>query len=515
MALADINSTTIANLISQSADAQEVLWVRSIAEEAPRYNPFADLMGGFGTVKPIKDVIDTQKVAGQEIVFTAAAGLGGKGVQGSNVLLGNEEKLKSAQYRLFIGRHRHAAAYEDLVKDQTVVGKPVDNLIRNAIRVWMSRLKCDAIEACMIGESESYSTVYANSSASLNALGSVDYLNEETIMSAKQQLSGIGGEPISIAKDKGNQMIEKFYYQGPSQQFAGLRENGAWKGLLATAGERGPTNYVFGGNLPEYDGVLLNSWNIKRTSSDAAQGAFCAPEAQLGVEIVAKATNATISASIKGGGFQGNATLTGIAAAKTLNDYFRYFPNAPFQAFDRVIISSAVTRQYALIQHFSGADKGKFSIVSYTTCDGFQLGAANGADIERLGSTVTGSYVTTLTGSRITWGTAPWTTGYLSEGLIPIGSLIVPCNDKGQPWVRGYMIANNAIVTGYGSINGMASGAFGQRISEKQDYGAKLSLGAQLVWGVKAIEDAAKIKAGYVLTYSARQIQGMPEIDHG
>lgn len=512
------NTDTIANIVAQSPTyAKEIVWVASVARDDARYNPFADLMGGFDSVKPIKEVVETQKVKGTQIVISRMAGLGGKGVQGATKLVGNEEKLKYSQFLLNIGLHRHAVAIDKMIKDQTAIGSAVDTTIRDGLREVFSRLKCDCLEAAMIGESETRNTLYANNRASIDLLGSGDYVNQSTISQSKIMLNGLGGNPIEVAKSKANQRISKYYFQGNDRGFEGMRNNGVWQGLLATAGERGATNYLFGGHLPEWDGVLLNEWEVRNTSADAAQGAFCQPRAYLGAEIVAKGTNGSpfTNAPIKGGGWNGNATLTGIAAAKTGNDYFRYFPNAPFAAFDRTIIAAAQTRKYAMIQHASGADIGKFSFVSYTDTDAFTLGLADGSDLERLGSTVTGDYVTTLTGSSITWGTAPWTATYLSEGIIPIGSMIVPVNAKGQPWVRGYLLGNDAIVTGYGSIDGRASSAFGRRVTEDQDYQRDLGIGAELVWGVKCMENGAGIKNGYVLVYGAYNLPGMPDIDGG
>lgn len=510
------NTDTIANIVAQSPTyAKEIVWMARVAQDDAAYNPFADLMGGFDSVKPIKEVVDTQKIKGTTLVISRMAGLGGKGVQGATKLVGNEEKLKYNQFLLQIGLHRHAVAIDKMVKDQTAIGSAVDTTIRNGLRQVFSRLKCDCIEAAMIGESDTRNTLYANGRASLDVLGSQDYINQSTISQAKIMMNGLGGSPIEVARRAGNQRISMYYFQGNDRGFEGMRNNGQFQAIESTAGNRGDDNFVFGGHLPKWQGVMLNEWEIRNESADAAQGAFCQPKAYLGEAIPAKATTDDFAAQIKGGGWNGNSTLTTIAAAKTGNDYFRYFPNAPFAAFDRTIVAAATTRRYAMIQHASGADIGKFSFISYTDTDAYVLGKADFSDLERLGSTITGDYVTTLTGSSITWGTAPWTTAYLSEGEVPIGSLIVPVNAKGQPWVRSYMLGNDAIVTGYGSIDGKASSAFGQRVTETQDYQRDQGIGAELVWGVKCMENGAGIKNGYVLVYGAYNLPGMPDIDAG
>jgi hypothetical protein len=135
-----------------------------------------------------------------------------------------------------------------------------------------------------------------------------------------------------------------------------------------------------------------------------------------------------------------------------------------------------------------------------------------GSDLTRLGSTASGDYQTTLTGSTIVWGTAPWTSGYLTEGVIPVGSLMIPVNSKGQPYVCGYFLGNNAVYCGYGTVNGKASTAMGQRVTQENDYTNRFGIGVQMVWGATAYKNAALVKNGYIVDYGAWNAPGMPEV---
>jgi hypothetical protein len=372
----------------------------------------------------------------------------------------------------------------------------------------VQRLKCDCIEAVMIGSLESYNTLYAGNKSSVNALTSTDVVTKSTISQAKIMANGIKMQEIEIARGPNGQRILKYFFQGNDYLFQGLRENSTWESLLATAGTRGPTNYLFAGSLPEYDGVMLNNWAVSNTAADAAQGAFCAPRAYLGVAIVAKGTTTTLTA-LSGGGFNGSSVLTTNAVAKTANDYFRYFPGAPFTAFEQTFIASNTDNKYLMVINGSGADAGKFSFFKYTTTDGLTI---SDTGLTRLGSTASGDYETTLTGSTITWGTAPWTSAYLTEGIIPIGSLMIPCNSKGQPYVCGYFLGNNAVYCGYGTVNGKASTAMGQRVTQENDYTNRFGIGVQMVWGATAYKNAALIKNGYIVVYGAWNAPGMPEV---
>lgn len=508
-----IDAQTVAQIVAQSPTyAKQILWMADIHFDKAGYNPFSELMGGMGSVKPIKEVLDTSKVRGNTIVITQEAGLGGKGVQGATALIGSEERRKYSQYTLTIGMHRHAVGETVTTKDQTFIGTTFDNSARRSLNEWVQRLKCDCIEATMIGEATTRNKLYAGNKTSVDTLTSTDVITKSTIGQLKIMANSLGTTPIEIGKSTGGQRILKYYFQGNDFLFQGLRANSTWESLLATAGERGPNNYLFAGHLPEYSGVLLNEWSISSTSADAAQGAFCAPRAYLGEAIPAKGTSTALSV-LKGGGYNGDSTLTTAAIAKTGNDYFRYFPNAPFSAFEKTFINADTsTNRYVMAVHISGSDAGKYSFFRYQVTDGFTLGDSGGSDLKRLGSTATGDYETTLTGSSITWGTAPWTSGYLSEGEVPIGSLMIPVNAKGQPYVSGYLMGNNAIITGYGTIDQKPSTAMGQRVTEVQDYQNNYGIGMRMVWGAAAIPNAAKIINGYIIVYGAYNLPGMPEV---
>jgi len=508
----EINAQTVAELVAQSPTyARQILWVSSIAFDNERYNPFSELMGGLGSVKPVKEVLDTSKVRGNTIVFSSEAGLGGKGVQGNTNLVGAEEVRKYSQFTLTIGLHRHAVAETVTTKDLTFIGTTFDQSARRGLNEWVQRLKCDCIEAVMLGSLETYNTLFAGNKASINALTSTDVVTKATISQAKIMANGIKMQEIEIARGPNGQRILKYFFQGNDYLFQGLRENSTWESLLATAGTRGPTNYLFAGNLPEYDGVMLNNWAVSNTAADAAQGAFCAPRAYLGEAIPAKGTSTALTV-LKGGGFNGSTVLTDNAIAKTRNDYFRYWPGAPFTAFEQTFIASTSTDRYLMVINGSGADAGKYSFFHYTTSDGFTLGDVGGSDLTRLGSTASGDYQTTLTGSTIVWGTAPWTAGYLTEGVIPVGSLMIPVNSKGQPYVCGYFLGNNAVYCGYGTVNGKASTAMGQRVTQENDYTNRFGIGVQMVWGATAYKNAALVKNGYIVVYGAWNAPGMPEV---
>ena len=70
-------------------------------------------------------------------------------------------------------------------------------------------------------------------------------------------------------------------------------------------------------------------------------------------------------------------------------------------------------------------------------------------------ASASGGAVTTLTGSTITWNTAPWLAAASGSyaGLTdahPIGSLIVPVNSKGVYCVRSLVIGQDFMMTEIG-----------------------------------------------------------------
>ncbi len=503
----EINEQSASALIAQASNSQEIIWLMDVHENGRGYNPFNELMGGWGGVKPIKEILDTRKVKGDTIVCTAEAPLGGRGVSGDGDRTGYEEHRKYGTFTVQVGWHWHGVGESKIASSQTVIGSTYDKSCKRLLREWLGRLKCDFIEATLLANMHERNTIRANNRSSVDALGTADICTDTTIAWAKFIAGGIQCKPINIGTSKGNQRILRYYFQGNGYLLGHWTRSSTWKALLTAAGQRGGDNYYFGGHLPEVDGCMVNNWTIEDSSGDAPQGAFCAPRAFLGVAITADNEVQVI----KGGGGGADATQTAAAAAKTDVGYFQYFPNAAFTAFNRTVIPAVTgVNKYLMIMNLSGSNTGKFGFYTYQATNGNTI-----TPTERLRASgdVTGDNiaVTTLTGSSIVWGTAPWESGILTDAH-PVGSLIVPVNAKGMPYVRGYLFGQDAILAGYGSNDGTPSGAFGSRTDEKQHHGKNKAIGVEIVWGASVMKLANYLVNGYVVVEGACPLPGMPTI---
>lgn len=510
-----INVVDWATRLSYSADTQEVGWQKAIVlGTRGRTNPFHGLLGGINGMKPITEVMDFRALAGQQIVVTLDRPLGGAGTQGPaslTRLVGREENVRHATYRCTVGLMAHAVAGEQIVQSETVIGRDWDNRQRRKLTEWFAWKQGDDIQFEMMVKAHARNTVYPNNKTSVDDLGTNDYLNLATVTRTKSILNANQAGPFDISKSGSGAEILTYLIMGPSKAFEGMAGSNAYQQLLANADARGDNNKLFKGGLPKYNGTQLFDWAVEDGTQVGPLAAPCAPVAYLGADIPANTT--TTPSQIKGGGNAINAALTDPL-------FFQYFENSQYIGHEGIKRAADVTTvRYLAIQIITGADTGKIALFSYKVNNGNQI-----TMFERIGSGASGSIVTTLTGSSITYDTGAWTAaaganGFkgISTGIIPAGSIIYQINAKGTPYVRSYGLGRNAIISGWGALAanqgyGSGGGSPGQRLLETQDMGRLYSLGWQQVFGTTATSDANGMVNAYSMIFSAWQPNGWPDV---
>lgn len=505
-----VNYQSISAVAAQMSDPRQIQWLWSVHTQARFSNPYDMLTGGFNGARPIKQILSTSQQHGTRVVFTRDAQLGGRGVSGTGTYIGTEEKRVVGQYELNFGHHFFGVAEEDLAGDQTAVGiggkfdQKANPLLANRLR----RHDMDVLEATALAGAHFLNSVYPNGKSSVNSLGTADYISHTSVTQFKNKAPSAMVSPINVSRI-GTEVISKHFLTGSQYALGSLMQSASLQTLISNGSARGAQNELFGGNLPDWDGTKLNKFEIIDDDSDGPKGSFLCPRAYLGVAITASNTAPTIY----GGGATGAASRSAAAAAKTDVGYFQAFPGAPYAANGRTIIAQETSaNKWVMIQNTSGSDVGKFGFYTYTTTDGNTITAT-----ERLRASASGGAVITLTGSTITWNTAPWTaTGsgaYMGlTDAHPVGSLIVPVNSKGVYYVRSLVIGQDFMMTGYGSIDGSPSGAMGKRVTEYQDYASKLGIGLRRVFGMDVIKNTYGLANGYLLVTSACKLDGMPDI---
>jgi len=511
-----INVTDFNSFVAGYPDAKQIEWVmKVIYRMRGRSNPFHGLIAGINGRKPIKEVANFKACQGTDIVLTLDRPLGGPGVQGAasqNRLVGHEETPRPWSYRCKVGLLAHAISGEQVMETQTVFGSDYDVRKREQLTEWFKWRMATDIEMEMKVKSHARNTLYPNNKSSVDQLGTGDYLNLGTITQGKELLNANQAQPFDISRSNSGAEILSYLFMGSSKSFAGMTGSSTYQQLVANADERGDSNKLFRGGLIKWNGDYLYDWRVEDGTQIGPLAAPCAPIAYLAVAL--PATTTTAAQDILGGGSQNSA------GTDTTNLFFQYFENSQYIGHEgEKRAADTTTVRYLAIKVITGADAGKIALFSYKVNNGNKI-----VMFERLGDGASGSIVTTLTGSSITWDSGAWTVaagtnGFagVTKGIIPAGSIIYQVNAKGTPYLEMYGLGQDALLAGYGNIApnkayGSGGGAPGQRLLKTDDYGRIYGLGYQQVWGVTCTRDANDMVNGYIKIVSAWQPSGFPDI---
>lgn len=484
-------------------NSQEINWMMEVLlAQRSMSNPVYDLIGGIGSAKPVMEVMNFKKTKGDTIVVTLDRPLGGLGTQGAattNRLLDNIEDTLHATYTAKVGLMAKAVGGEQIMLTQTVIGTDWDQRNKKKLKEWFSVQMANEIQFEMFKRMHSRNTLYAGGKTSRNALTSADTLGLGTFTAARDLLVRNQAKPCAVGTSKAGGKIFKYFFLSNNVAMGALEEAPQYINLLANAGVRGDANLLFSGGQPEWRGSLLHSWNIEDGTQIGPLGAPVAPRAYLGIQLPAE-SDTDLS----------NNPITA-HATDTNAPFFQYFPNAQFVGHEgEKIAADTSTTRYLAMPIKSGAEAGKIAIYSYTINNGNRI-LGTGNTIKRLGSSASGDIATTV--GDMTYGSGAWTSDTVATGAVPVGTEIIPVNSKGQPFTTTFGLGQNAILSGWGSLDSNGGQVPGQRLVEKQDFGRLFALGWQQVWGCRATEDANNLVNGYVVIESAYNPDGWPTIE--
>lgn len=494
-----ITPQSVAQVVAAAgANAQEQKWGASIMSGGAARNPYAKLIGGVAGGKPIMQILDTQKLRGTTVHLQVRAALGGAGKQGSGVVLtGNGESVKFTTFSTTIGALWHGVKWENIAAAQTLLGSNIDSEARGMLKEWWGNRMGWELNAEMHARKHSRNTLFCGGKTSIETLRGGDTFVANTATLASDALGSIMGQPIAVAR-RGEQVLKRFFLQGNNRLYADMEASNDWQTLLANSDMRGAENSIFTGLLPSWGGCILDRFQIEFDTANGPQGTFDVPVAFAGSAITSADVDDTGQATIDllGGG---NAT----AGALTDRQYFWHFPNGGYVGCEgQKIAASTAAAKYALVRIHSGSNAGKFAMIKYTTNNGNKLVVQ-----AVLSDTTTSGATAKQTVGNVTYGSGIWTSSLVTDD-IPIGSEIMPCNSYGQPYVHGTLLAQKAIVTGYGSVDGQICMA--KRTQETQNHGRDQEIGTEVVWGSRAIEDANNMVNGYLVITGAYNPPGFP-----
>lgn len=494
-----ITPQSVADIVSASGSlAQEQKWAAEIAVGAAARNPYSKLIGGAMGGKPFWQIMDTRKLRGDTVHLQVEAPFGGAGKQGSGVtLVGTGESIKYILYSLKIGVLWHGGKFENVAASQTTLGTNVDTRIKTKLKDWFAQRQALDLQAEMHVSAHSRNRIFGGNKTSVEALRGADTFVPDTAKKAADLAASIMAKPLAVAR-KGNQELKRYFLQGNNFLYDDMEASNDWQELLANSELRGAENPLFTGLLPSWGGTVLDRHQVEFDTANGPQGNFDVPVAFTGNAITTAIVDATGTATVDllGGG-------SAAAGALTDRQYFQHFPNGPYIGFEGTKIqASTAEAKYALIRVLSGSNAGKFGLIKYTINNGNKL-----VMTDVLSDATSAGGVGHTTVGNVTYGSGIWTADLVTDDF-PIGSMVIPCNSYGQPYVHGVLLSDCSVVCGYGSIDGQL--AMAKRTHEMQNHGRDHEIGCEMVWGSQACVDANSMVNGYVLITCAYNPPGFP-----
>ncbi len=499
-----INANTTAQIISAAgANSQVQAWSMKVSLGALQRSMFSRVLhDGVNSKKPIKQILDLRTTHGQTLNIKSQAPLGASpGIQGSGtdrVSMG--EQIKFIMWQLSIGIHWQGVKFNNLAAAQTMlgVGKPLDAQARSDLTDLFALLQSRQVEATMMQRKTARTTIYAGNRTSIDTLTSADTFNPNMMQQISDRMAQNMADPIAVAVPKagGKEPIRGYYIIAPSPLVRDMEQSSDYQTLMANAQLRGDSNTLFYGGFPMFGGSILDRYQLQSDTSDGPKGTLGAPTAYLGGALIALPLT---GAYMLGGG-------SAAAAAQTTPLYFQLFPAGEFKQFEQIKIAATTNvEKYCLAYNVA---LGKFAMYAYQVNDGNKITLTKAL---RSTNATSGKIDATTVGS-VTYGTAPWTTDYICE-TNEIGDPVWPCNTKGQPYVAGYGLADNALWSAYGMFeDGSAMGRRTFLDGSLVNHNRESEVGMDMNWNCEAVQDANGLSNGFTVIYGAFNPPGLPNI---
>lgn len=315
-------------------------------------------------------------------------------------------------------------------------------------------------------------------------LKSTDTFTTAYIDEAKGWMSGIGAKEISLTKEVSGAESLRYLLFAPDRALTPLRSSQQFLTAMNNADVRGKDNRLFTGEYGVWNNTVVYPHNLKIDDAAGRQGSPLAPFALLGVAI-ADGTPTTIT----GGG-------NSITPNDPLGDFFANFPGYLWTFVDGEVAPADNGPHYAMIYNVSGANKGRYEIISYTTGNNGQaLTSVTRGSATHTGGVAGGGNVRAQNATRFT----------LEH---PVGSLIFPCTFEGVPYGHALVFGADAIAYAKGQWDAKPI----QNFEGFQDVGSGepvlKSFGLSSVRGLSAYKNAAGRYNGVIAVCAAITIPG-------
>jgi hypothetical protein len=482
MAYASINATTAAELVAANPKVREELWVRSIlmgADHLYQENPFADnFTGPAESRKPVVTITDTEKVEGNTVNVPTIAGFGGPGVAGEGNRIGSEQKIKTGNFPVKIGRFWFGVGFTAISRDETVIGGRLDTVIKQGLKLLHAKKRSDDNLMRLIQATTTVkgarNLIFPDGVGSRADIVGEFVFDTASITKIGDLMPSIGAIPMNITKDPTGSPVEKFTIFATHRALRPLQNEPTYVDAVQNGQVRGDSNNNFTGEFVDWLGHGLYRWYMKDHSNKGPVGSPLEPRALLGAAI----TGATTGTIIQGGGWNYDA------ADSPAPQYFEFFSNAPYTFYngDTIAAVTNVTRWLQIIN-----PDGTYGTFPYQVNDGNKI---------------------TLSGGALAVGAAgKRTTNFVQNAVV------VECNAAGQAFGRILGLGAQALACGTGSINGSKSSPqMGTRTEEHRNHNMDHAIGAEGVWGNQVVARHDGTFPGFVVMETALIVPGAPQI---
>jgi hypothetical protein len=485
--------STLAQQVAADPKLQMEFWSEAVKADAADLNPLKEFVGEEGSGMPIIRKRDAKVSGGQKVYFSTHAPVRGRGVMGAAELKSKTARVRYGSYSCTVDLRRFAISEEQLVSYFSLPGnvdKNRDDFIFGLCKDWWARTQVDDFQFVLRNQAlfaaGQPNVLRIGNGATVDDITVDDTYDTRVITDARNQLSGMGANAIKYAQSTAGARIPQFIHFAPTKFLDPLEDEQKFREAVLNNQKRDGDAYWWTGNIPMWKNNIIFNHDLVEDSGANRQGSPLSPMARLGVALASD-----VATDVTGGGAH---NTDGALTDTSLYDFFSYFRGFYWKTYEAEVAPTDNNTYYAIIYNVTGADRGKYEIVSYVAAGN----NGNKLVVDRAIDEVGVLQTTLLTAqSRYT-------------AVHPSGSLIIPCNKWGVPIGYGLVMGADALLIGTGDLEA-------DPIEWADDFKSKRSgtahinaQGIQSIIGYAPAEDTLGRRPNYLVVEGALD---NPELD--
>jgi hypothetical protein len=357
---------TLAALIAEDPKLQMEAWSEAVKADAQDANPLKDFVGEEDSGMPLIIKRDANVTGGQKVYFSTHAPVRGKGVMGSSELKSKTGQVRYGSFGVTVDLRRFAISEEQLIAYFSLPGnanKNRDDFMFSICKDWWTRTQCDDFQFVLrdkaLFASGQPNVLRIGNGADSDAITFDNTYDTSVITDARNLLVGLGATAMKYNNTTAGARIPQFLHFAPTKFLDPLESEQKFREAVNNNSQKEGNSYWWTGNIPMWKNNLIFNHDLVFDSGPNRQGSPLAPFALLGVALA----DGTATAVTGGGAWNTAATLTDTV----LYDFFSYFRGKYWSTYSTEVAPTDTNTYYAMIYNVSGANKGKYEIVSYVT----------------------------------------------------------------------------------------------------------------------------------------------------